>query len=204
MKQILCITLCLTLFFSLVACGGKKGNTDKDETESGTPSTVFAGDESEYASSKLSGATGTTSKKQESTSSGDTASQNTSSRNFFRDADTDFTGKITIVGCWKNTEKTSGGETTDVTGDEVLYIFSSDNSVRTTYHGSVLLDYERYEFTETSSGDGYKEGDLTLYYSTYAIKLKCKVEEKKLTISSNNPSGNNSVNIYVRTDYPEE
>lgn len=202
MKRILCIALCLALSLSLIACRGKKSKNDGDKTESGTPPTVFAGDESAAASSKLSGATGVTSEKRESTSS-DTASD-TSSRNLFRDSKTDFTGKLTIVGCWKNTEEISGGETTDVTDDEIVYIFSSDKSVRTTYHGSVLLDYERYEFTETSSGDGYKEGNLTLYYSTYAIKLKCKVEEKKLTLSSNNPSGNNTVNIYERTDYPEE
>ncbi|MBQ8549929.1 MAG: hypothetical protein IJ426_01170 [Clostridia bacterium] len=105
----------------------------------------------------------------------DTTSTPSSTSSGYIDADTDFTGKKTIIGRWQCITETQNGETKDVSGDGIYYIFSSDKTLDTFYTGENMGIYSGYEL-----GDG----TVTLNYSSGGgVTLEYKVDEKTLTLT---------------------
>ena len=111
----------------------------------------------------------------------------TSSR--YIDADTDFTGMVTIVGRWHCISETQNGETRDASEDEIYYIFSSDGTMDSFYQGSEVIDY---------SGYVCDDGKVTMSYAGNSITLNYTVEETRLTLFIDDGS---IKTVYERVDY---
>ncbi len=200
MKHLLCITLALLLTLSLVACG--KGEKETSGNNSGNADVVSS--EKDEASSKKSAAGQQGGSKTSSTASTASAgTANTSSKKVYVDADKDFTGQVTIVGRWRCRTEIRGEEQTDVWDNGQYYIFESNGMLEADYHGTTMLKYDGYLFDVENETKTYKEGKLRMTYSGVTMTLACKVEEKKLTISTLNASDNNITTVYERVDFPK-
>ena len=131
-------------------------------------------------------------------------SSDTSSVRYYPDAKKDFTGKITIVGYWHCISSTDpDGVVTDESANEEYYLFESDGNMQNFYQDELFVDYEGYKFTESYSDSNRKEGTLSISYGNTTIVLNCKIEEKRLILSTNNSNGRNFMSVYERVKFPE-
>lgn len=119
----------------------------------------------------------------------DSSAPDTSTSSRYIDADTDFTGKITIVGRWHCISETQNGEARDASADGIYYIFSSDGTMDSFYDGTEMIDYTGYI---------YKGDSVTMQYSGGAITLNCVIEETRLTLCTADGA---IETVYERVDY---
>lgn len=190
MKRLLAILMCLILVAGLAACDNDSGEAAVDGSSSDT-------------SSRLSAAQDPSVEGQSSNTA--SATDSTSSEKVYVDAETDFTGKVTIVGRWHcvSSYETATGKSDDVSDEGQYYIFESTGKAESYYEDTLMIEYSKYSFVASSDNGRVKEGTLVLSYGATSISLGCIVEEKRLTIYTRNSGNQNYQTVYERVDFPK-
>lgn len=189
MKRLLAFLMCLILVMLLAACDN--GEAPVDGSSSDTSSKLSAAQDPSVDNSQSSQTT--------------SATDSTSSEKTYVDANTDFSGKVTIVGRWHciTNYETATGKSTDVSKEGQYYIFESTGRAETFYMDTLMIEYSKYSFTVSSDNGRVKEGTLVLSHGPTSVSLGCIVEEKRMTIYTRNSGNQNYQTVYERVDFPK-
>ena len=190
MKKLIAIFVCLIFAVSIfAACDNGEGSLDSSSEATRTSSKLSAGNQSGGSASSKESASSDT--------------DDTSSKKVYVDAETDFTGQVTIVGRWHcvKSYETATGKTVDTSEEGEYYIFESTGTAESYYKDTLMMEYESYVFTPEKVTEKVKEGELVIKYGPTTITLGCIVEENRLTLYTNNSGNKNYQTVYERVPF---
>lgn len=204
MKRLIAIILCLLFVFLFAACDNGEGKDKDTESNNSLTSSTTSGNNSSTQSQQSAAGQAGGNSASSTVSTGDPA-ENTSSGKTYVDAETDFTGQVTIVGRWHclQTYETATGKTTDSSQNGEYYIFESTGKAESYYMDTLMVEYPQYVFTPTRTTERVKEGTLVISYGPTSISLGCMVEENRLTLYTKNTGNQNFQTVYERVPFPQ-